>query len=754
MKNIKAKFYSRISVLSRSTISIVLIILLCMISLSIYLVPKLIVTVESIVYERYNTNIKQTCNSVDNIFLSVLKLPYEIERNSRLRPYNILSGDTIRLLEASNELQKYVALSDYYITAFLYVYGSDKVIGMQTVYDLEYFGNKHFAFSEYTQQEIINLLNTQTKSDQDVLAPTKIGYRPDVFSKTIIPVLMTVPKSSSMPYGTLMLLLDEKRLSNNLKMGWDDDKIILLDKSNNVVKSSKELTDNELQFINKYKFEDSLSILSPHTITNNETTLVTSIVSQKTNMKYLVLSKKESVYTSVRDAKLGLMIYIITSVMGIVFISSLLLKWNYKPIKMVMRAINNGNLKRKDWIGNEGDIIQVALTTLKNDKEYLQKELTMNKQYVKYSVITRLVMKQYDDMSEINEKCLCNGIDVNGLMSIIFINLNDISQSLHSTDIINKFENLCIDNNSGGSFVELVHLKVIMGIISLKEINDREIIIKSIEKYAMTYSHNNPTIYCGPIVESLEDLAYSFNSVSSLFNNLRYSEKSGVFFCSSQSQESEDISPYPVPLLQRLDNAILLKDGEQILHAVDLIKQYIKDCKTPNYIAKLIGYDSIQMLTRNIKTHKASDKGFVLNQLFYDTDWTSSSDMMCKTLEDVAFYLKNIHIENKSMKHNILMENILTYIDKNYTNSSFSISLISQTFNMSESAFSHMFKRNFGITFISYINNLKVEKAKELLVEGRMTINEISDFLGYSNSSNFGRMFKNMTGMSPSQYNE
>lgn len=72
--------------------------------------------------------------------------------------------------------------------------------------------------------------------------------------------------------------------------------------------------------------------------------------------------------------------------------------------------------------------------------------------------------------------------------------------------------------------------------------------------------------------------------------------------------------------------------------------------------------------------------------------------------------------------------------------------------NMSESYFSHVFKKDVGISFIDYVNNEKIEKAKELITSSNYKIYEVSDKLGFQNSTYFTMLFKKVTGLSPSDY--
>lgn len=72
--------------------------------------------------------------------------------------------------------------------------------------------------------------------------------------------------------------------------------------------------------------------------------------------------------------------------------------------------------------------------------------------------------------------------------------------------------------------------------------------------------------------------------------------------------------------------------------------------------------------------------------------------------------------------------------------------------NMSESAFSHFFKRQTGISFITYVNNLRVAKACDLLANTTLSASEICYDCGFNNKSNFIRLFTKRKNMTPIEY--
>jgi len=71
--------------------------------------------------------------------------------------------------------------------------------------------------------------------------------------------------------------------------------------------------------------------------------------------------------------------------------------------------------------------------------------------------------------------------------------------------------------------------------------------------------------------------------------------------------------------------------------------------------------------------------------------------------------------------------------------------------NFSVGYFSRQFKKEFGMSFLQYIDNLKIERAKQLLLTDN-TIEEIAVNLGFSHVTRFYRKFKEIVGTTPNEF--
>jgi transcriptional regulator GlxA family with amidase domain len=72
--------------------------------------------------------------------------------------------------------------------------------------------------------------------------------------------------------------------------------------------------------------------------------------------------------------------------------------------------------------------------------------------------------------------------------------------------------------------------------------------------------------------------------------------------------------------------------------------------------------------------------------------------------------------------------------------------------NIPERTLKRRFKAATGTTLINYLQNLRVEAAKRLLESGQQPVDDISVEIGYEDASFFRRLFKRLTGLTPSQY--
>ena len=106
---------------------------------------------------------------------------------------------------------------------------------------------------------------------------------------------------------------------------------------------------------------------------------------------------------------------------------------------------------------------------------------------------------------------------------------------------------------------------------------------------------------------------------------------------------------------------------------------------------------------------------------------------------------------SKPFDNDFSFDRLLLELNSKYANK-WSISSMANYCKLSESYFSHVFKKEAGQSFTNYVNFARINKAKDLLKNSDLKINEIAAMVGLENANYFSTLFKKLTGKSPNQY--
>ena len=99
------------------------------------------------------------------------------------------------------------------------------------------------------------------------------------------------------------------------------------------------------------------------------------------------------------------------------------------------------------------------------------------------------------------------------------------------------------------------------------------------------------------------------------------------------------------------------------------------------------------------------------------------------------------------------IEKVKIYMERNYQKN-LTTELISSYFYLNASYFSHLFRQKTGEKFVDYLNRIRINKSKELLLTTDRKMYQIAKSVGYDNVKYYFRVFKKTEGMTPEQYRQ
>jgi two-component system response regulator YesN len=130
-----------------------------------------------------------------------------------------------------------------------------------------------------------------------------------------------------------------------------------------------------------------------------------------------------------------------------------------------------------------------------------------------------------------------------------------------------------------------------------------------------------------------------------------------------------------------------------------------------------------------------------------------------KSIDQVNRGLKNLiasaltfRDSQTNHQRSILIQEAKTFIDNNFSDPELHMNGVASKFNLSSSHFSTVFSHEVGETFRDYLNNLRIDRAKELLRTTNLKCSEIGFKCGHNDSHYFSTVFKRKTGFSPQQF--
>lgn len=129
-----------------------------------------------------------------------------------------------------------------------------------------------------------------------------------------------------------------------------------------------------------------------------------------------------------------------------------------------------------------------------------------------------------------------------------------------------------------------------------------------------------------------------------------------------------------------------------------------------------------------------------------------------RTVDELAYWLsKIIHrftdlvFKLRNSKHADVILRIYRLVDKRFAEK-LSLEEASGEVFLSPAYFSKVFKEETGLSFTQYVNKVRIDKSKELLADGSLSLVEVAGLVGFEDQSYFTKVFKRVTGVSPGKY--
>lgn len=262
------------------------------------------------------------------------------------------------------------------------------------------------------------------------------------------------------------------------------------------------------------------------------------------------------------------------------------------------------------------------------------------------------------------------------------------------------------------------------------------------------------TVGIGSPAETLLDVTTSCRTAFEAVEYHMYETGSSFFDFDELAASQPEAKPPQPPAMQKLAEAVVSDDTAAIERELDSFfeKIFYIPVPPPRYVRGMCSYLLGDVSNRVI--------GYLRQGCSVPlAGGTDGIDGLATFREIRAFLLQALTdmaagIQSDKKAHiPPSIEEAQNYI-RSHVFSRLLVKSVAEQMHLSESYFTALFKKTVGITVQDYILNCKLEKAKELLIEKKMSIFEISDLLEYRDYRSFSRAFKRYTGNSPTEFQQ
>ncbi|MFW5988039.1 MAG: response regulator transcription factor [bacterium] len=440
---------------------------------------------------------------------------------------------------------------------------------------------------------------------------------------------------------------------------------------------------------------------------------------------------------------------------------------DFEPVKRAMKLGAVDYLLKLEL--DEAELLKALGSAVEKISQKKKKSNKLQQQEIKNSVsnlkkktlqkIVTAVITEKDQIQKLfkelditlkEEKILCLSLKIKN--NEIFNKFNQGEINLYEDSIINIVDEIVNDYYRAEVFIDSWGEIVIILNLDNNLNNEKEKIKKlnyRLQKMINNYFSLSITTAVSNLKNSYSDLSQAFEECSeSLNNSFRFSREGLIFYSDLQELEKsiapDYIKKFAVDFNEALEYRWISKIGQLL---TDIIKKIEKEPLSKNNAFNLY-YKIINSLENNLNSEKIENICGNRDRLYQNIKSINSNQELITWLDNLTLKLKKIFNQNPD---NYLVAKTKEYIKENY-DQKLSLESTAQKINVSSGYLSYLFKEESGLSFSEYLNQLRISEAKKLLQNKNLKIYEIADQIGYNNAYYFSRVFKKITGLSPSQY--
>ena len=266
--------------------------------------------------------------------------------------------------------------------------------------------------------------------------------------------------------------------------------------------------------------------------------------------------------------------------------------------------------------------------------------------------------------------------------------------------------------------------------------------------------HNASTtlVAMGGIYDELSDIVRSYLQAGQTL--LLHRGETGVFHYKEGFSIERNKTKYNLNLMREFTRSLAEHNYEEADPMADeLIEKYVYN-EQRSYVAKSRRYALINSIIDEITYVEQSNHFFSGEEFITKISQEKEISGLKEKVHLVLRELKKQYGKSGVFQSKQISKQALSIIQEEYRNPMIGLYSLSAELGVSNTYLSTNFKEINGVGIVQCINQLRIEKAKELLKNTRMNLKEIAAYVGFSSDVSFIRVFKQYENRTPGKYKE
>ncbi len=485
--------------------------------------------------------------------------------------------------------------------------------------------------------------------------------------------------------------------------------------------------------------------------------------SSRCDWYYLSLTPADVLHQQSRKFYSGLMYMTLLALILGLLLTSWFVKRHYVTLSQMIRAVNATENGIK---GNEFERVKDAFSRLTSENDTIRKKLGTQQERIRENYLLSLLNGRADRLpdSEAAEKVhlTLSGKSLQ-IAAMRFEQENAEDREDRMTfDILSYAVNNVLEELLGGKAgcSRTFDGDLIIYLFALEreqwESQSQEILkaLRELHEFFESRFAVTLTIMVGDQVDHYENLYDGYGHILNLSEYLRESGSHGIFFTSELREAGEPLQ-YRETFQRSLCAAIEQGDADAgVSAAQELFKEISGYTSLPGETGRHLYYSVLEILMEAFQRAVPDDQPEIkrmLKMIASLENLKNKEELSREILSLVRHTCTYVALHSGKQSSTIALR-AMEYVDQNYADPNLNVSAVAQALGISGKTVSHHFRSSTSMGLLDYINYVRISHAIEIAGREMVSIEHLSEMVGYTSVKTFRRAFAKVEGVTPGKF--